>query len=44
MKLVVDEFQAWRGLPNVQGAIDGTLNLLHILKTTTITSLVGIMW
>jgi hypothetical protein len=24
MKLVVDEFQTWCGLPNVQGAIDGT--------------------
>ncbi len=24
MKLVVDEFQAWCGLQNVQGAIDGT--------------------
>jgi len=23
MKLVVDEFQTWCGLPNVQGAIDG---------------------
>jgi hypothetical protein len=24
MKLVVDEFQTWCGLPNVQGAINGT--------------------
>jgi len=28
MKLVVDEFQTWFGLPNVQYAIDGT----HIVK------------
>jgi hypothetical protein len=28
MKLVIDEFRAWFGLPNVQYAIDGT----HIVK------------
>jgi hypothetical protein len=31
MKLVVDEFQAWFGLPIVQDAIDGT----HIVKPST---------
>jgi hypothetical protein len=31
MKLVVDEFQAWFGLPNVQDAIDG----IHIVKPFT---------
>jgi len=31
MKLVVDEFQAWFGLANVQYAIDGT----HIIKPFT---------
>lgn len=33
MKLVVDEFQAWCGLPNVQGAIDGTH--ISIVKPST---------
>jgi hypothetical protein len=33
MKLVVDEFQAWCGLPNVQGAIDGTR--ISIVKPST---------
>jgi hypothetical protein len=44
MKVVVDEFQAWFGLPNMQDAIDGThiIKFLHISKTITITSLVGI--
>jgi hypothetical protein len=44
MKLVVDEFEAWFGLPNVQDVING----IHIVKPFAYPedyhTLVGIVW